>query len=591
MRLLHYIEIENFKTFGGKQRIELHHPAVIIGPNNCGKTSVLQALALWGQAVRTWQAARANTSAKERTGTALNRLTILNVPVQRTRFFWHGTKVRTGQQDIYVTITVGVEIKRRVERVAMRFKNYGEDLIYCSPDDSTDADLLAEVAKINVELLYPMSGLETEEPVLQPGRVGVLLGQGQTAQVLRNLCLIVHRASPQDWNEIAALMQRLFHIQLGVPQENARGAIELDYEQADVKEPLALSSSGRGFQQMLLILAYLYSHKGSVLLVDEPDAHLEILRQQQVFVLLRNVAEKNKSQVVMVTHSEVIVDAALDSNLTLLLDGQADDLASKADIKTSLKIYGTPHYIRARQKNYVLYVEGGTDLENLRAIAGRLRHRVAGVWDESPNVYFVESQHPEPTLESAIEGVEGGFGVAPKTHFNSLRKLIPSLRGLAILDNDGHNREQFQDERLNIVRWERYEIENYFVTPQVLLDFVAGSNAEAGLFAVPSGDAQSVLEALILERVFARAGADLRAWQDAPPEAARVIWEQATKGVKLSDLAEEFFRRLSQQSGLAMLLTKGEFHRLVHLVPPAAFPIEVNRKLDLLAGLFEGSTD
>jgi len=40
------------------------------------------------------------------------------------------------------------------------------------------------VAEIDVELLYPMSGLEIEEPVLQPGRIGALLGQGQTAQIL-----------------------------------------------------------------------------------------------------------------------------------------------------------------------------------------------------------------------------------------------------------------------------------------------------------------------------------------------------------------------------------------------------------------------
>lgn len=51
MRLLHYLEIENFKRFGDKQRIELDHPAVLIGPNNCGKTSAIQALALWSQAV------------------------------------------------------------------------------------------------------------------------------------------------------------------------------------------------------------------------------------------------------------------------------------------------------------------------------------------------------------------------------------------------------------------------------------------------------------------------------------------------------------------------------------------------------------
>jgi hypothetical protein len=47
MKHLHYVEIENFKRYGKKQRIELDHPAVLIGPNNCGKTSVLQAIALW----------------------------------------------------------------------------------------------------------------------------------------------------------------------------------------------------------------------------------------------------------------------------------------------------------------------------------------------------------------------------------------------------------------------------------------------------------------------------------------------------------------------------------------------------------------
>ena len=96
MRPLHYIEIENFKRFGEKQRVELDHPAVLIGPNNCGKTSVIQALALWSQAVRTWYYIRKDSSAKERTVTALNRLSVFAAPVKRTRFFWHNTIVRAG---------------------------------------------------------------------------------------------------------------------------------------------------------------------------------------------------------------------------------------------------------------------------------------------------------------------------------------------------------------------------------------------------------------------------------------------------------------------------------------------------------------
>jgi hypothetical protein len=83
MRLLHYLKSRTLR-FGDKQRIELDHPAVLIGPNNCGKTSAIQALALWSQAVRTWYDVRKDSSAKERTATSLNRLNIVAVPVTRT---------------------------------------------------------------------------------------------------------------------------------------------------------------------------------------------------------------------------------------------------------------------------------------------------------------------------------------------------------------------------------------------------------------------------------------------------------------------------------------------------------------------------
>jgi ABC-type nitrate/sulfonate/bicarbonate transport system ATPase subunit len=589
MRLLHYIEIENFKTFGNKQRIELDHPAVIIGPNNCGKTSVIQAIALWCQAMKTWHSARASSAARERAGTPLNRLNILNVPVQRTRFFWHETKVRTGNTDIPLVITVGVSYKGKVEPIRMRFRNQGEDLVYCSLDESIrdNNELIAHVAQINVELLYPMSGLEIEEPVLQPGRIGVLLGQGQTAQVLRNLCSMVYKSSASDWKKIVSLMKRLFHLDLGTPIENSRGAIELTYVQSGVKEPLALSSSGRGFQQMLLIFAYLFSHKRSVLLVDEPDAHLEILRQKQVFVLLRDIATDNHSQVVIVTHSEVILDAALETNLTLLLEGRADNLAKRAEIQESLKLYGTAHYIRARQRGYVFYVEGGTDVDILRALANKLEHPASRVWDENLNVFFVENVYHEASPESELERVEGGFGISPRDHFNGLRKLLPGLRGLAILDNDGRARQDFDDQSLRIRYWRRYEIENYFVTPDLLLGYVAKMNLELGLFGVAPDQADQVMSELVQEQVFGGDHDDYLVWKNSAPAAARLVWEAKTQSVKLSAFAEEFFRRLRDRTGLEMLLTKGELHRLVESVNPESLPREVADKLDLIADLFQ----
>ncbi len=591
MRLLHYLEIQNFKRFGDMQRIELDHPTVLIGPNNCGKTTAIQAIALWSQAVKTWFDAKKDSTAKERTSTSINRLNIVAVPVQRTRYFWHNTAVRAGTKGIPLLITLGVWHQNKVEPVTMSFRNQGDELVYCTPDDATRErmDLIKTAATLKVELLYPMSGLGAEEPILQPGRIDVLLGQGQTAQVLRNLCLMVAKDGPDDWKKIVTLMQRLFSIQLGEPKQTTRGSIELFYSQAGVKEPLDVAVAGRGFQQMLLIFAYLYSHRRSVLLVDEPDAHLEILRQKQVYVLLRDIATENQSQVVMVTHSEVILDEALDHNLTLLLEGRADDIAAKTDIRNTLKHFGAEHYVRARQRGYVLYVEGGTDLDMLRALADRLGHPVASVWDERVNAFYVQNNYPDQTLDAELARVEGGFGVTPEKHFFGLRGMVPGLRGLAILDNDGRELAGSKAGGLEIVYWRRYEAENYFITPEVLRAFVAEHYGDMDLFNAFRAESNEVMEQLIQERVFGGGVEDFQTWSSAPPDAARLLWEAKTERLKLSDFAEEFFRRLAERLGHAMLLKKGDLHQLVAFSEPAKIPQEVGAKLDLLKVLFDHS--
>ena len=588
MRILHYLEIENFKRFGERQRIELDHPAVLIGPNNCGKTTVLQAIALWAHAVRTWWHAKGENTPKDRPATSLNRLAITSVPVLRTRHYWRNLVVRRGNEDIPLRITAGVEREGVVEPVAMRFRNQGDDLVYCVPDEATreKPDLLRLAAGLRVDLLYPQAGLEMEEPVLQPRRIRALLGQAQTGRVLRNLCLVVHEKSPSEWEEIADLMARLFMVDLGIPRETMDGILALDYRQRGAKQPLDLSLAGRGMQQMLLLFASLYGDRGRLLLVDEPDAHLEILRQRQAYVLLREVAAQRDSQIVMVTHSETILREALDRNLTFLLRGSADNLADRSEIADALRHYGAEHYVRARERGYVLYVEGRTDLDLLRAFAERLDHPVLRCWDERVNAFYVRDNHPDPDLDSELERVEGGYGVTPTRHFFGIRGIVPGLRGLAILDRNGRVRDDSDDGGLRIVHWQRYEIENYFVSPE-LLERYALSRAEGStLFDGFGAEAGSVLDALVLERVFRGRDRDFALWQAADPETRRLLWEAETRQTKLSDFAEEFFRRLADRTKQPMLLRKGDLHQLIPFVAPDAVPDEVGEKLDLLKDLF-----
>ena len=589
MKILHYLEIENFKQFGERQRIELDHPTVLIGPNNCGKTTALQAIALWSHAVRHWWDAKgANTPQDE--AASLVRSEIISVPVRRTRHYWRDLAVSDGDRDIPLRIALGMEHDGKVEPVGMRFRSHENDLVYCIPEEETLANrgLLRSASRVKVDLLYPMSGLEMDEPVLLPARIRSLLGEGRTAPILRNLCLEVYGASQDDWREIAERMQRLFSIELGEPAESARGTITLEYRRAGIREPLDLSLAGRGMQQVLLLLAYLYCDRGRVLLIDEPDAHLELLRQRQVHVLLRDLAAKRDTQIVLATHSEEVLREALDHNLTLLIDGRAEPLAGKVEITDALRHFGAEHYVRARQSGYVLYLEGRTDLELLRALAGHLGHAVLDRWDEMPNVFFVRDNHPDPDLDSELERVEGGYGVTPQRHFFGIRGMAPGLLGLAILDSNGRSPTDTDDGGLRIAYWRRYEIENYFITPAVLEDYALSRYGDATLFAGFRAEIESVLDTVVRERVFGGSERDFITWKGLDADAARLLWEARTERLKVSAVAEAFFEALAERLNRSVLLRKRDFRELVRFVPRDAVPSEVGEKLDLLKGLFDG---
>ena len=587
MRLLHYVEIENFKRFGETQHIELDHPAVLIGPNNCGKTSAIQAIALWSMGLKTWRTETENSKAETRTGKALNRMSILQVPVPRTRHFWHDLKV----SDKKVRITVGVDQGGRPVPVTMIFRHHQSDeLVYCepAPESLEQPAALEAAAKLDVSILYPMSGIAADEAVILPTRIDYHLGRGSTAEVVRNLCLLVAKRSAGDWGKVTELMRRLFHVELSQPVENERGAVDLSYTQVGAKGDLDLSLAGRGFQQVLLIFAHLFSHQRSVLLIDEPDAHLEVLRQRQIFVLLRDIAHQNNCQVVMVTHSEVVLGEALDTNLTLILDGKADDLAKKRDIHDALKHFGAENYVRARETGHVLYVEGSTDVDMLKGFARRLEHPVSALLEEESrlNVYYLQDNFPGPdrSTDEELERVEGGFGMPARDHFKALCGMLPGLRGLALYDHDGHARREVTAGGLSELQWRRYEPENYFVTTELLESWVSSKLGPQGLFATAR---TIVLTELLGERIFVENPDDLETYLRADAPTRKALWRAQTQHLKLSAFAEEYFRRIATATATPMLLRKGSLHEMIDMCDPADLNGDVREKLDALLDLLK----
>ena len=277
-----------------------------------------------------------------------------------------------------------------------------------------------------------MSGLAATESRLDQGAVNVRVGEGRTAEVLRNLCHSVHREATR-WSDLVKRIRDLFGAELRPPRYIAeRGEIAMSYREHGIE--LDLSSAGRGLQQTLLLLAYMYANPGAVLLLDEPDAHLEILRQRQIYQLLSDTAEETGSQIVAASHSEVLLNEAAGRDLVIAFVGE--------------------------RTGWVLYLEGSTDLSILRAFAARVDHRRAMRALERPFVHYV-SNRP----------------AAAANHFRALHEALPGLRAIALFDRLDRELPDIQPVKCHM--WKRRKIENYVATRQTLERYAAASGREA----------------------------------------------------------------------------------------------------------------
>jgi hypothetical protein len=566
--MLTRVVIRRFKRFSDVD-IELGNPVVFIGPNNSGKTSALQALALWDIGLRRWTEKRGGKANPEkRAGVAVNRRDLVAVPVPDAIQLWRDLHVRDVQRIDHNTITQNVRIDIIVEGVTedifwkcgLEFDYANEESLYCRPLRESDAKnpsrmaVPEKAAETRIAFLPPMSGLTANETRLDIGAINVRIGEGRTAEVLRNLCHIIYRDRTDRWQALLQHIQSLFGATLESPQYVAeRGEIVMAY--CEGSHCLDLSSSGRGLQQTLLLLAYMYNNPGAVLLLDEPDAHLEILRQRQIYQLLTEVARDNGNQIIAASHSEVLLNEAADRDVVVAFVGQPhriDDRGSQ--VLKSLRDIGFEQYYQAEQTRWVLYLEGSTDLAILRAFARKLKLKEASAALERPFVRYVGKEPDEV-----------------RKHFFGLREAVPDLRSVAIFDRLDRNLPP--DLGAIGLMWRRREIENYLCTPETLIAYArqtASVEAPGALFA--SHEAQKRVAAM--SKAIDKVSVAMKTLGKGGP------WDTDTKVSDdfLSPLFDNYFKELN----LPNLMEKRQFYELADFVPEDQLDPEVAEKLDAI---------
>lgn len=450
--------IEGFKRFDHVEFVLPGH-VVVAGPNNSGKTTLLQAVAAWSLALTRWK----ELNDYQRHGGSYARAPLARqafsaVPLRSFDLLW-----RNRAYGGAIKITVSTDNWS----VPMRFEADSTEQIYVRPAAVEPHRVRA--ASLTTALVPSMTGLGIEEPVYTRPKLDQLLGQGKPGDMLRNLLVEAHQSAA--WDRLQDSIKRLFAYRLE-PPDSTGAHILAEYRTTEDGPRLDIASAGSGFQQVLMLLAMLNTRPGAVLLLDEPDAHLHMILQDAIYGELRSSAARTGSQLIVATHSEVIIDSVDARELCVLLDQPrmlADDAEREALI-TSLRVLSNDDIMRALQAPGVLYVEGHTDLEILRAFARVLNHPAEAL--------LTRDLFWKPTV---AETQPGRSGVKARDHYDAL-KLVRDIPALELVDGNSHpgiGSSAITGAGFQRSRWRRYEIESYLIHPEALARFVASRVGEA----------------------------------------------------------------------------------------------------------------
>ena len=453
--MIHTVGIRGFKRFRDAE-FRLPGHVVLAGPNNTGKTTVLQAIASWALALRRWRELNDFNKRRGYARAPIARQAFAAVPLRNFDQLWTDRRYRE---------RIEIEVRRDAGwSVTMEFIADSTEQIYVRPKADAPADTLRDL-DLRTVFVPPMTGLGIDEPLFQTPKIEQLLGMGRPGEVLRNLLAEANGDEPA-WERIRASIEKLFGYEI-LPPDTGGAHILSEYRKAGATGPrFDIASAGSGFQQVLMLVAFLNTRPGAVLLLDEPDAHLHVILQDAIYHELRTAAARQRSQLIVATHSEVVINSVEPRELYVMLDEprRIADNVERNRLVSSLRVLSNADVMQALDARGILYLEDYTDIDILRAWAVRLGHRAdkllttEAMW--KPMVFQVQ---------------EGRPGISARDHFEALRLVREDLPGLELVDGDAHPDIQasaITGAGLQRLRWRRYEIESYLVHPDSLVRFV-----------------------------------------------------------------------------------------------------------------------
>lgn len=358
MSKLRSVRLKRFKQLA-EFDLDVDDTTVLIGANNAGKSSVLQALHFAVGVAQTAKLVGEGVKwATNRFELSFNPAQLLYAPVADVLSLSRGgTLIESADDQIEIELfradgeSCLVALRRGRNRniqVSIRGRVLGERLMNMFKPYTVYAPGLAGIAK--------------EERYMSPGVVRRVVARGDANLVLRNVLLMLKESEKRERAALSERIEKLhleklaaFHAGRGpepvhpmIERARYRGpwsrflndmqalfpgltltvsfdadrdeTIDVFFRQQDGPQ-LPIDAAGTSILQASQILAYVALFEPEVLILDEPDSHLHPNNQRLLCDLVTSLAEKRGFRALLSTHSRHVLDALKDRAKVVWMNG------------------------------------------------------------------------------------------------------------------------------------------------------------------------------------------------------------------------------------------------------------------------------
>lgn len=456
------IQIKNFKGISD-ETIEFNNFELLVGANNSGKSTILQAMAIWQYCIEQFRSSR---KSKGSTGVQVVLPNFTALPLPEFVLLWKDRTERKvkgkGSEFILIEIRLfwnGQNGEESSFGVQLRYAS--PQTVYAQPQDGWSRFNELDKGNQLPHIVYvpPFSGIEPHEEWRDDGNIRQQVGKSQPGSVIRNLLYrvidkdgstdnTIQPSSNKAWEEIHDQINRWFGVELLPPQYTKKVSTEIkvEYKEQGKKKPFDIISGGSGFHQILILLAFYYGYDDvTTILFDEPDAHLHANLQKNI---LSYFLSKKEKQFIIASHSSEFIHGIDIHNITSILSRVPKRIESSENIIQALSCVDNEDIVRTRNSPFILYIEGEDDSRILSAWAERLQ--MSKILDKF-YIYILRGTSKEDMTKRC------------DTHFKALKEINPIIKRVLLLDYDSEDSYHPQQTNSCLKEWDRKNIDNYLL--------------------------------------------------------------------------------------------------------------------------------